>query len=179
MWGVAPKVIVVPVLSIFAKRAGCTPSSARCALGGLFLMKLSRTVAYALQATLQLAQIETGGPIPCSRLAAEGGMPERFLLQILRNLVTHGILGSTRGVEGGYRLERSPSDISLLEVIEAIDGPLISAMPIQQGLPEESKAKLECALNGVTELARRELRAIKLVHLLPAIDGKASTPIAE
>ena len=137
-------------------------------------MKLSRTVAYALQATLQLARSETGGPVPCSRLAAEGGMPERFLLQILRNLVTHGILGSTRGVEGGYTLQRSPADISLLEVIEAIDGPLHSALPIHKGLPEECKRKLECALREVTELARRELRAVKLLHLLPGIDGHMS-----
>src|SRR5262249_11351063 len=48
-------------------------------------MKLSRTVAYALQATLQLADVDPNVPVPCSKLAAEGGMPERFLLQILRN----------------------------------------------------------------------------------------------
>ena len=59
-------------------------------------MKLSRTVAYAVRATLQLAQLEADGPVPCSKLANEGKMPERFLLQILRNLVTHGILRSTR-----------------------------------------------------------------------------------
>jgi Rrf2 family protein len=66
-------------------------------------VKLSRTASYALQAVLQLAQSDASGyPVPCSRLAAEGKMPERFLLQILRSLVTHGILGSTRGVDGGY-----------------------------------------------------------------------------
>ena len=76
-------------------------------------MKLSRTVAYALQATLQLAQAKSGSPVPCSQLAATGHMPERFLLQVLRSLVTHGILQSTRGVEGGYTLERKPEDITL------------------------------------------------------------------
>lgn len=65
-------------------------------------MKLSRSVGYALQATLQLACADGTAPVPCSRLAAEGKMPERFLLQILRNLVAHGILASTRGVDGGY-----------------------------------------------------------------------------
>ena len=92
-------------------------------------MKLSRTVEYAVQAMLQLAEHDLGTPVPCSRLAATGQMPERFLLQILRNLVTHGILNSTRGVEGGYTLERPPEQISLLEVIEAIDGP-IGSTPI-------------------------------------------------
>ena len=71
-------------------------------------MKLSRTVTYALKATLQLAQNSPSGPVPCGRLAAQGAMPERFLLQILRSLVTHGILKSTRGVDGGYVLWKEP-----------------------------------------------------------------------
>jgi Rrf2 family protein len=131
-------------------------------------MKLSRTASYALQAILQLAQSDASGcPIPCSRLAAEGKMPERFLLQILRSLVTHGILGSARGVEGGYVLERSPEDISLLDVIEAVDGPVVSSLPAREGPPEEASSKLQCTLAGVAELARRELAAVKVAHLLP------------
>jgi Rrf2 family protein len=109
--------------------------------------------------------------VPCSRLAAEGRMPERFLLQVLRNLVTHGILGSTRGVEGGYTLDRSPGDISLLEVIEAVNGPFDAALLLHEGLPNESRTKLECIWTRVTEIARGELRAVKLSHLLPGGDG--------
>ncbi|HEY5316199.1 MAG TPA: Rrf2 family transcriptional regulator, partial [Pirellulales bacterium] len=60
-------------------------------------MKFSRTVTYAVQAALALAQASGDRPVPCSRLAASGKLPERFLLQILRTLVTHGILLSTRG----------------------------------------------------------------------------------
>ena len=130
-------------------------------------MKLSRTVSYALQATLQLARSDSVSPVPCSQLAAEGKMPERFLLQILRNLVAHGILESTRGVEGGYTLERAPEEISLLEVIEAIDGPLLANVPTGQGLPEESKDKLGQALGEVTAVARQGLEAVKLADLLP------------
>ncbi|MGW8258369.1 MAG: RrF2 family transcriptional regulator [Thermoguttaceae bacterium] len=130
-------------------------------------MKLSRTVAYALQATLQLAQSNDLGPVPCSRLAAEGSMPERFLLQILRSLVAHGILSSTRGVEGGYSLERKPEEISLLEIIEAIEGPICPVIPISDGLPVGSKAKLQGALTCVTEMFRKELQEIRLAHLLP------------
>jgi len=130
-------------------------------------MKLSRTVSYALQATLQLAQSGADVPVPCSRLAAEGKMPERFLLQVLRNLVAHGILESTRGVEGGYSLDRPPEEISLLEVIEAIEGPLGTALPVSEGMSEEGKSRLQQALSDVTAVARRELAAIKLAHLLP------------
>lgn len=131
-------------------------------------MKLSRTASYALQALLQLAESDASGcPVPCSRLAAEGKMPERFLLQILRSLVTHGILGSTRGVDGGYVLERSPEEVSVLDVIEAVDGPVTPLLPAGDGLSEQAASKLKCTLAGVAELARRELAAVKLIHLLP------------
>jgi Rrf2 family transcriptional regulator, cysteine metabolism repressor len=138
-------------------------------------MKLSRTVSYAVRATLQLAQSDPATPVPCSRLASAGEMPERFLLQILRVLVTHGILRSTRGVEGGYALSRPADQISLLEVIEAIDGPL--GRDVHSGPEEdpEGGAKLQDALLQVTQTARRQLEAIKLSQLLepPQIGGPA------
>ena len=130
-------------------------------------MKLSRTVSYAVKATLQLAQLEADVPVPCSKLASEGKMPERFLLQILRNLVTHGILRSTRGVDGGYALVRPADQISLLEVIEAIEGPYDSPLEVGEGLPEDSQRKLQEALGQVTSTTRRQLEAIKLSQLKP------------
>ena len=93
-------------------------------------------------------------------------MPERFLLQILRNLVTHGILQSTRGVEGGYTLLRRPDDISVLEVIEAIDGPLGSEVPVSEGLNSESQERLQLALRQVTRTARQQLESIKLSQIV-------------
>ncbi|MCU0874065.1 MAG: Rrf2 family transcriptional regulator [Pirellulaceae bacterium] len=131
-------------------------------------MKLSRTVSYAVRATLQLAQNSSSAPVPCSKLASEGEMPERFLLQILRVLVTHGILKSTRGVEGGYSLSRSPEAISLLEVIEAIDGPLETAgeLPATDE-PVDVQQLLQTALRQVTSTARQQLESIKLSQLLP------------
>ncbi len=135
-------------------------------------MKLSRTVAYAVQATLQLAQSESDAPVPCSQLASAGHMPERFLLQILRHLVTHGILHSTRGVDGGYSLERKPKDISLLEIIEAIDGPLVSSMPVMENnKPSPADGRLRSVLDDVTANCRSQLDAVKLSDLL----GKVPT----
>ncbi len=129
-------------------------------------MKLSRTVAYAVRATLQLAKSDSSTPVPCSQLAADGKMPERFLLQILRNLVTHGILRSTRGVDGGYSLVRSPDQVSLLEVIEAIEGPLNTGEPVTAGMSADSQNRLQDALQQVTDNSRRQLEAIKLSQLL-------------
>ena len=132
-------------------------------------MKLSRTVAYAVRATLQLAGSDTSSPVPCSQLASTGKMPERFLLQILRNLVTHGILRSTRGVDGGYSLVRPADEISLLEVIEAIEGPYESEASLGEGegMTLEAQNKLKAALSQVTTTTRDQLEAIKLSQLLP------------
>jgi Rrf2 family protein len=140
-------------------------------------MKLSRTVVYAIQATMQLAQSGSQQPVPCSQLAAEGHMPERFLLQILRHLVTHGILHSTRGVEGGYTLERKPDDVSLLDIMEALEGPLISTLPPVEGAAAEMfQGRLREALDDITNSARRQLADIKLADLLPLA---AASPAAE
>ena len=63
-------------------------------------MRLSRTMQYALHATLQFAQSPSGRSVPCSLLAESGSMPERFLLQVLRALTTRGILLSTAESRG-------------------------------------------------------------------------------
>ena len=132
------------------------------------MMKLSRTAGYALHATLILAEKNAHGPVPCSRLATEGEMPERFLLQILRSLVTHGILCSTRGVEGGYALGRHPGDISLLDVIEAADGPIIADVKTGDGLRESAQLKLSSALADIVDASKRQLEAVKLSSLMSA-----------
>jgi Rrf2 family transcriptional regulator, cysteine metabolism repressor len=136
-------------------------------------MKLSRTVAYAIQASLQLAQSKSEVPVPCSQLAAEGHLPERFLLQILRHLVTHNILHSTRGVDGGYSLKRKADEISLLEVIEAIEGPLVAALPAMDGVQSPGvESRLRQALEQVNATCRSQLGAVKLSDLL------GTTPMA-
>ena len=133
-------------------------------------MKLTRTVTCALQATLQLAEEKTSQPVPCSRLATEGKMPERFLLQILRSLVMHGILRSTQGVEGGYALVRRAEDVSVLDVIEAIDGPLNAHLPISEDLSTSPQDRLRQALLQVNESACRSLESIKLSQLMQPAD---------
>lgn len=141
-------------------------------------MKISRTVVYAIQATLQLAQSKSTGPVPCSQLAAANSMPERFLLQILRSLVTHGILNSTRGVVGGYTLQRRPQDITMLDLLEAIEGPLTASVPSNGSLSDFTLAKLQKALDDVTSAKRQELSQITLADLVPPEEpnGSSSPP---
>ena len=124
-------------------------------------MKISRTTGYALQAAMYLAKSTPGTPVPCSQLAQNGGMPERFLLQILRSLVTHGVLQSTRGVDGGYCLKRSAEETSLLDVVEAVEGPLAFVVPEDHLTPELSE-RLKMRLGHACEMLRDALGEVKL-----------------
>lgn len=133
---------------------------------GQIAMKLSRTIAYAIHATVQLSGGERGVPIPCSQLANEGQMPERFLLQILRSLVMRGLLCSTRGVDGGYYLARPAEEISLSDVIEVFDNPLSPGIPALDGLPADVRKRILSALQGASTAAHQELGKLTMADLL-------------
>jgi Rrf2 family protein len=130
-------------------------------------MRLSRASAYALGAVLQLSHAPAGMPIPCSQLAKFGQMPERFLLQVLRNLVNHGILISTRGVDGGYALARPLDEISLLQILEATEGPQVPIIPPLDAIPESSRESLQDVLRDVTASACQRMANVKLSSLQP------------
>lgn len=135
-------------------------------------MRLSQSVTYALQAVLRLAEMRDQQPVSCSRLASDGNMPERFLLQILRDLSKQRILQSTRGGGGGFMLARSPSEISLLQVMEAVDGPITSGLPPRISFPGETDRRVRTALEGITESVRTRLEEIKLTDLLEPLAWK-------
>src|SRR5215211_7454177 len=88
-------------------------------------MRVSAKTDYALRAAVELAAAWEGGqPVKGERLATSQTIPLRFLENILLQLRHAGIVESRRGAEGGYKLARPPEDISLADVIRAIDGPL-------------------------------------------------------
>src|SRR5262249_8322093 len=87
-------------------------------------MTLSRATPYALSALARLAREKSDAPVTSQIIAAADGSPERFLLKVLKPLVDAGILRSLKGPTGGYRLARPTKDVTLLEVVEAVDGPI-------------------------------------------------------
>ncbi|MGO9115547.1 MAG: RrF2 family transcriptional regulator [Thermoguttaceae bacterium] len=131
-------------------------------------MQLSQSATYALQALLQLAESGEGVLITRGKLAANGKMPERFLLEILHDLVKRGMLRSTRGGGGGFALARRPEDITLLDMIEAVDGPLPAGLPNGNTMPEPLRNWLQANLEQVTESTRTGLAGITLKQLLAA-----------
>lgn len=87
-------------------------------------MKISAKAEYACLAALALAtRRPEDPPLRIREIAEAYAIPERYLVQILLQLKGAGLVTSTRGASGGYRLARPPETISLAEVLTAIDGP--------------------------------------------------------
>lgn len=87
-------------------------------------MQITRQADYAVRAVLHLAEIKNGGRAPTSKIASEEHIPPSFLAKIISQLSVAGIVQTSRGARGGVALARDPSEITLLEVVEAIDGPI-------------------------------------------------------
>jgi Rrf2 family protein len=87
-------------------------------------MRVSAKTDYALRAAVELAAAPEGTPVKGERLATSQSIPLRFLENILLQLRHAGIVESRRGADGGYKLARPPEEITLADVIRAIDGPL-------------------------------------------------------
>src|SRR5205823_3745255 len=87
-------------------------------------MRLNRGARYAVHALAHMAKHKGDGASASHIVAREEGIPDRFLLKVLKPLVTARVLTSVRGPNGGYRLAKPPDKITLLEVVEAVEGPL-------------------------------------------------------
>ena len=87
-------------------------------------MRVSAKTDYAIRAVLELAAADDARPIKGERIATAQTIPLRFLENILMQLRHAGLVESRRGADGGYRLARPASEVTLADVIRAIDGPL-------------------------------------------------------
>jgi Rrf2 family protein len=83
---------------------------------------LSRTGTYALQATLYLAGRVDRGAISSSEIASDLQAPAQYMGKVLRRLAVVGLLQSTRGAHGGYRLVVAPGEITVADVVNPFDG---------------------------------------------------------
>ena len=139
-------------------------------------MKLSRTIAYGIHAAIQLARLHGSAPIPASQLAREGHLPERFLVQILRYLVTNGVLTSACGVSGGYSLARPPAQISLRDIVESFDSPLDICQADLDCMSQGARFQLVTTLDEASQAARAKLEKLTLEDLLRA-DANGAGPV--
>jgi Rrf2 family protein len=87
-------------------------------------MQITRQADYAVRAVLYLAQLKPGQRVSTAEVSREQHIPLTFLAKIVAQLGPAGVLRTTRGAHGGISLARPAETLSLLEVVEAIDGPL-------------------------------------------------------
>lgn len=88
-------------------------------------MQITRQADYAVRAVLYLSQLGADQRAATSQIAQEQAIPPSFLAKIVSQLSVAGLLQTSRGARGGVSLARPPEQISLLEVVEAIDGPIL------------------------------------------------------
>jgi Rrf2 family protein len=129
-------------------------------------MKLSRTARYAIQAVIYLATNHGTAPVSCRTIADKGQMPVRFLMHIMRRLARRGVVTSTRGVDGGYKLARPPQAITLLEVFEASGNVFALECDGEAAIPAECLLRLQGCLGDASEAARKRLSAVRISHLV-------------
>jgi Rrf2 family protein len=87
-------------------------------------MQITRQADYALRAMLYLAKLEPTQRAATSQIAEEQHIPPSFLAKIISQLSIAGLIHTSRGARGGVSMARAPEEISILEVVEAIDGPI-------------------------------------------------------
>ena len=87
-------------------------------------MQITRQADYAVRAVYYLTTLGPGSRAATNRIAEEQHIPPSFLAKIISQLSVAGLLHTSRGARGGVSLARSPEEISLLDVVEAIDGPI-------------------------------------------------------
>ena len=88
------------------------------------VLSITSKSPYALRALAELARSGGDGPVPIGELARRRDIPVQFLEQLFAVLRRAGVLRSQRGVKGGYSFARPPGEITALEIVELLDGPL-------------------------------------------------------
>ena len=88
------------------------------------MLSITSKSPYAVLALAELAQSSGADPVPIAELARRRDVPVQFLEQLFAVLRRAGVLRSQRGVKGGYSFAKPPSEITVLELVELLDGPL-------------------------------------------------------
>ena len=121
------------------------------------MLSITTKSPYAVRALAELARTGGPGPVPIGELARRRDIPVQFLEQLFAVLRRAGILRSQRGVKGGYTFAREPSDVTVLEVVELLDGPLAAG---SEGIFAEAGAAARAVLSRATiaDVVERENR---------------------
>ncbi|MBV8966133.1 MAG: Rrf2 family transcriptional regulator [Mycobacteriaceae bacterium] len=134
-------------------------------------MRISAKVDYAVRAAVELAAAPDERPVKAERIATSQDIPLNFLENILGELRHAGVVRSQRGADGGFRLARPASEVTVADIIRAVEGPLAT---VRGGPPEESDYEGPAhALSRVWIAVRKNLRGVvEHVTLADVASGK-------
>jgi Rrf2 family protein len=141
-------------------------------------VRVSAKTDYAIRAALELAAAPDAKPVKGERISKAQAIPLRFLENILMQLRHAGLVESRRGADGGYRLARPASEVTLADVIRAIDGPLAGVSGVRpESLGFEGVAE---PMRDVWIAVRASLRGVlERVTLADVIGGELPPHIRE
>jgi len=122
------------------------------------VLSITTKSPYAIRALAELARLGGAGPVPIGELARRRDVPVQFLEQLFAVLRRAGILRSQRGVKGGYAFAREPGEVTVLEVVELLDGRLGAEA---EGIFAEAAAAARAVLAKTTilDVVERENQA--------------------
>ncbi len=131
-------------------------------------MRISAKADYAVRASLELAASVDGAPVKGTKLAEAQEIPLQFLEQIMLDLKRAGLVKTKRGASGGYWLAQAPAEITVADVIRAVEGPLAN---IHELSPEETSyvgaaRRLRDVWIAVRSNLRAVLEEVTLAHLV-------------
>src|SRR3954453_22204920 len=122
------------------------------------MISITSKSPYALSALVELYRLGEAGPVPIAELARRREIPVQFLEQLFATLRRAGLLRSQRGVKGGYAFAREPTEITVLEVVELLDGP-VGGGSESIFADAAAAARAVLAQHTLTDVAERESRA--------------------
>jgi Rrf2 family transcriptional regulator, cysteine metabolism repressor len=129
-------------------------------------MKVSLRSTYGIMAAVDLAMQTGSAPIQAKSIARRQGIPGRFLEQVLHAMKKSGLVSSLRGAQGGYVLSKNPSELSIAEILEALEGPFHAVAGLNgRRHSAKSDALLAKVWNRVYEAERHVLEAITVEEL--------------
>jgi Rrf2 family protein len=141
-------------------------------------VRVSAKADYALRAVIELAAGGYEGPVKGERIAQAQEIPLRFLENILGDLRHAGVVRSQRGVEGGYWLARPADEISVADVIRAVEGPIANVRGV--GPEQVEYAGSAARLQDVWIAVRANLRGVlEHVSIADLARGELPEPVAE
>ncbi len=140
-------------------------------------MIITRATEYAIRATLYLAKQPPGEIVYKKDICHHQNITPAFLTKILQPLIKEGIVGSQRGVGGGFFLRKAPEEITLLDVVKAEEGPLY----LNECLTGEGACERDsyCPVHGAWQEVRREMMAVLAKHNFAQLACKEEENLAK